>query len=129
MVSKLGHCLEDLLYRLRTGELNMEVTAIVSNHLDMEPVAARHDIPYHLPVTADSKVAQEARLLELIACTRTELVVLARYMQIFSGEMCKRLTAGQSIFTTPSCRDSKAPSPITRRMPRRQTHRRDRALS
>jgi formyltetrahydrofolate deformylase len=92
MVSKLDHCLEDLLYRQRTGELNMEISAIVSNHPDMEPVAGRHGIAYHLmPVSADSKRAQEARLLELIASSRSELVVLARYMQIFSDEMCKQL--------------------------------------
>jgi len=92
MVSKLDHCLEDLLYRQRTGELNMEISAIVSNHPDMEPVARRHGIAYHLmPVSADNKRAQEARLLELIASSRSELVVLARYMQIFSDEMCKRL--------------------------------------
>jgi formyltetrahydrofolate deformylase len=92
MVSKLDHCLEDLLYRQRTGELNMEISAIVSNHPDMEPVARRHGIAYHLmPVSADTKRAQEARLLELIASSRSELVVLARYMQIFSDDMCKRL--------------------------------------
>ncbi|MGO9950063.1 MAG: formyltetrahydrofolate deformylase [Steroidobacteraceae bacterium] len=92
MVSKLDHCLEDLLYRQRTGELNMEISAIVSNHPDMEPVARRHGIAYHLmPVSADTKRAQEARLLELIAASHSELVVLARYMQIFSDEMCKRL--------------------------------------
>jgi formyltetrahydrofolate deformylase len=93
MVSKLGHCLEDLLYRLRTGELNMQVTCIVSNHLDMQPVAARHDIPYvHLPINSESEVAQERRLLEIIDSTRTELVVLARYMQILSGELAQRLS-------------------------------------
>ncbi len=92
MVSKLDHCLEDLLYRQRTGELNMDISAIVSNHPDMEPVAQRHAIPYVLmPVTADTKAMQEARLLELISSTQTELVVLARYMQIFSDEMCRRL--------------------------------------
>ena len=92
MVSKLDHCFEDLLYRQRTGELNMEISAIVSNHPDMEPVALRHGIPYYLmPVSSDTKPAQEARLLELIAATHSELVVLARYMQIFSDEMCKRL--------------------------------------
>jgi formyltetrahydrofolate deformylase len=92
MVSKLDHCLEDLLYRQRTGELNMEISAIVSNHPDMEPVAKRHRIPYYLmPVSAETKRAQEARLLELISASHSELVVLARYMQIFSDEMCKRL--------------------------------------
>src|SRR5271168_86303 len=82
MVSKLDHCLEDLLYRQRTGELNMEISAIVSNHPDMEPVARRHGIAYYLmPVNSDTKRAQEERLLELIASTHSELVVLARYMQ------------------------------------------------
>jgi formyltetrahydrofolate deformylase len=92
MVSKLDHCLEDLLYRHRTGELKMDVSGIVSNHPDMQSIADRHDIPYFLlPVTADTKAAQEARLLDLIHKTHTELVVLARYMQIFSDDICKRL--------------------------------------
>jgi formyltetrahydrofolate deformylase len=92
MVSKLDHCLEDLLYRQRTGELNMEVSGIVSNHPDMEPIAKRHGVPYFLmPVTPDTKGTQEARLLELINDTGAELVVLARYMQIFSDDMAKRL--------------------------------------
>jgi len=92
MVSKLDHCLEDLLYRQRLGELQMEITGIVSNHPDMRPIAEQNGVPYFLmPVTADTKAAQEARLLELINSTQTELVVLARYMQIFTDDMCKRL--------------------------------------
>jgi formyltetrahydrofolate deformylase len=92
LVSKFDHCLEDLLYRHRTGELKMDVTGIVSNHPDMKPIADRHGIPYFLmPVTADTKAQQEARLLALIDETQTELVVLARYMQIFSDQMCKQL--------------------------------------
>jgi formyltetrahydrofolate deformylase len=92
MVSKLDHCLEDLLYRRRTGELKMEITGIVSNHPDMEPIAKQHGIPYFLmPVTADTKSTQEARLSELIAGTQTELVILARYMQIFSDDLARRL--------------------------------------
>jgi formyltetrahydrofolate deformylase len=92
MVSKLDHCLEDLLYRQRLGELKMEISGIVSNHPDMRPIAEQNGVPYFLmPVTADTKVAQEARLAELINSTQTELVVLARYMQIFSDDMCKRL--------------------------------------
>jgi len=92
MVSKLDHCLVDLLYRLRTGELKMEVSAIVSNHPDMEPIAKQHGIPYYcMPVTADTKGTQESKLREVIEATRTELVVLARYMQIFSDEMARRL--------------------------------------
>ena len=93
MVSKLDHCLEDLLYRHRIGELQMDVTGIVSNHPDMRGVAERNGVPYFLmPVTADTKSAQEVRLLQLIDTTRTELIVLARYMQIFSDDMCRRLT-------------------------------------
>jgi len=92
LVSKLDHCLEDLLYRHRTGELPMEVTGIVSNHPDMRPIAERAGIPYHwMPVTPATKADQEARLLELVESTQTELVVLARYMQIFSDDICKRL--------------------------------------
>jgi formyltetrahydrofolate deformylase len=92
MVSKLDHCLEDLLYRRRTGELKMEVSAIVSNHPDMRSIAEQNGIEYHhLPVTADTKSSQEARLLELIHTTHTEWVVLARYMQIFSDDLAKRL--------------------------------------
>jgi formyltetrahydrofolate deformylase len=92
LVSKLDHCLEDLLYRHRTGELPMEVTGIVSNHPDMRPIAERAGIPYHwMPVTPATKADQESRLLELVESTQTELVVLARYMQIFSDDICKRL--------------------------------------
>ncbi|GGD65916.1 formyltetrahydrofolate deformylase [Croceicoccus mobilis] len=94
MVSKFDHCLVDLLYRKRIGELNMEVVAIVSNH----PRAADHvpmdpAIPYHhLPVTRDTKPAQEAQLRQLIEETGAELVVLARYMQVLSDEMAAWLS-------------------------------------
>jgi formyltetrahydrofolate deformylase len=93
LVSKLDHCLVDLLYRVRIGELPMEVSGIVSNHPDMRTIAEQHDIPYFwMPVTSDTKSAQEARLLELIAATSTELIVLARYMQIFSDDLARRLS-------------------------------------
>jgi formyltetrahydrofolate deformylase len=92
LVSKLDHCLEDLLYRHRTGELKMDISAVVSNHPDMRPIAERHGLPYYLmPVTPDTKISQEERLLELINETQTELVVLARYMQILSDGICKQL--------------------------------------
>ena len=92
MVSNLDHCLEDLLYRHRTGELKMDVTAVVSNHVTLQPTAMRHNLPFfHLPVTPATKAAQERRLLELIDSTRTELVVLARYMQILSDDLCARV--------------------------------------
>jgi formyltetrahydrofolate deformylase len=92
MVSNFDHCLEDLLYRHRTGELPMDITAVVSNHETLQPTAAQHNVPFfHLPVTPETKAAQERRLLELVDSTRTELVVLARYMQILSDELCARL--------------------------------------
>ncbi|MGC3872154.1 formyltetrahydrofolate deformylase [Halomonas sp. GXIMD04776] len=97
MVSKYDHCLRDLLYRQATGELNVEFTAIVSNHEDLRPMAEHAGIDYiHLPVTQDNKAEQEARLMEIIDDTGTELVVLARYMQVLSDRMCERL-AGRCI--------------------------------
>ncbi|MCB1918088.1 MAG: formyltetrahydrofolate deformylase [Rhodocyclaceae bacterium] len=93
MVSKFDHCLDDLLYRHRTGELKMEVPAIVSNHPDLKPLADWHGIPFHhLPVTPDTKAEQEARLLDIIAETGTDLVVLARYMQVLSENLCEQLS-------------------------------------
>jgi len=92
MVSNFDHCLEDLLYRHRIGELKMDVTAIVSNHATLQPIAGQHRLPYfHLPVTPATKPEQERRLLELIESTRTELVVLARYMQVLSDGLCAAL--------------------------------------
>jgi formyltetrahydrofolate deformylase len=92
LVSRLDHCLEDLLYRQRIGELPMDVTGIVSNHPDMRAVADRHGIPYFLmPVTPATKADQEARLQGLIESTHADLVVLARYMQILSDDVCKHL--------------------------------------
>lgn len=92
MVSNLDHCLEDLLYRHRTGELKMDVTAVVSNHMTMQAIAARHDLPFfHLPITPATKADQERKLMELVESTHAELVVLARYMQILSDELCGRL--------------------------------------
>lgn len=92
MVSKYDHCLNDLLYRYRTGQLNIEVPVIISNHPDLESLAQWHNIPYyHLPITADTKLQQEAQVRELIEKYDTELVVLARYMQVLSPEMCQYL--------------------------------------
>ncbi len=97
LVSKAEHCLNDLLYRHRTGALAMDITAIVSNHRDLAHLAEWHSIPYHhLPVTAETKPAQERQILTLIQHTRTELVILARYMQILSPELCQAL-AGRAI--------------------------------
>jgi formyltetrahydrofolate deformylase len=88
MVSKLDHCLNDLIYRWRIGELKIDIAAVVSNHPDLEPIATAHAIPFHhLPITPETKVEQEARLLAIIEESRSELVVLARYMQILSSEL------------------------------------------
>jgi formyltetrahydrofolate deformylase len=92
MVSTLDHCFEDLLYRHRNGELRMEIVAVVSNHVTLQPTASRHNIPFfHLPINQENKLAQEQRLLELIESTGTELVVLARYMQILTDGLCRTL--------------------------------------
>ncbi len=93
MVSKYDHCLADLLYRHQKGELDMRITAIVSNHLDLRPMAEREGIRFvYLPVTKDTKAEQEAALLRLVEDTGTELVVLARYMQILSDDLCRQLS-------------------------------------
>ena len=93
MVSKYDHCLDDILYRRRKGEFNMEVTAVVSNHVDLRAMVEREGIPFiHLPVTKDTKAQQEQRLMEIVDDTGTELVVLARYMQILSNKLSAQLS-------------------------------------
>ncbi|MEU0100826.1 formyltetrahydrofolate deformylase [Streptomyces sp. NPDC006267] len=93
MVSKFGHCLNDLLFRSRTGALPVEIAAVVSNHTDFAELVASYGIPFrHLPVTKDNKAEAEARLLELVREEDVELVVLARYMQVLSDDLCKRLS-------------------------------------
>ncbi len=97
LVSKEGHCLNDLLFRCRSGLLPIDVRAIVSNHRDFYQLAASYNIPFHhLPVTAATKAQVESRQLEIIESEGAELVILARYMQILSNEMCTRL-AGRAI--------------------------------
>jgi formyltetrahydrofolate deformylase len=92
MVSRLGHCLNDLLFRWKTGSLPVDVAGVVSNHDDFAELAASYRIPFHhIPVTSASKAAAESQLLEVIDGSGTELIVLARYMQILSGEVCKRM--------------------------------------
>jgi formyltetrahydrofolate deformylase len=91
MVSRFGHCLNDLLYRWRTGALPIDIAAIVSNHRDWYQLAAAHDIPYHhLPVTSADKPKREQQLLDLFDEERCDLLVLARYMQILSPALCAR---------------------------------------
>jgi formyltetrahydrofolate deformylase len=97
MVSKLEHCLADLLFRWRMGELKMDIVGIASNHTTLEPMAVQHGLPFHyLPLTPDTKARQEARLLDLFETTGAELMVLARYMQILSEETSRKL-AGRAI--------------------------------
>lgn len=93
MVSKFDHCLVDLLYRHQKGELNVDITAVVSNHKDLRPMVEREGIRFiHLPMTKDTKVKQEQALRDIIKETKTELVVLARYMQILTNELCRDLS-------------------------------------
>ncbi|WP_085721460.1 formyltetrahydrofolate deformylase [Pseudomonas sp. B22(2017)] len=92
MVSKADHCLNDLLYRQRIGQLAMDVVAVVSNHPDLEPLAQWHKIPYyHFPLDPKDKPGQERKVMQVIEETGAELVILARYMQVLSPELCRRL--------------------------------------
>ncbi|EHK20087.1 uncharacterized protein TRIVIDRAFT_58567 [Trichoderma virens Gv29-8] len=93
MVSKIGHCLNDLLFRMKTGQLLIEVPIIVSNHPDFEDLAKSYGIEFHhLPVTKDTKLEQESKVLELIKQHNIELVVLARYMQVLSPKLCEEMS-------------------------------------
>jgi formyltetrahydrofolate deformylase len=91
MVSRLGHCLNDLLFRWKTGALPVDVVGVVSNHGDFAELATSYRLPFHhIPVTPQTKAAAEAQLLDVFDEARADLIVLARYMQILSGELCKR---------------------------------------
>lgn len=93
MVSKFGHCLNDLLFRTRIGALPIEIAGVVSNHPTFAELAASYDVPFHhIPVTADSKPEAEAALLDIVEREQVELVVLARYMQVISDDLCKKLS-------------------------------------
>ncbi len=101
LVSRFDHCLNDLLYRYRTGTLPIDIPAIISNHTDLAPLAEWHDIPFfHIPVTAETKPAAEAQLRDIIDESGAEFVVLARYMQILSPELCAEL-AGREGWSYP----------------------------
>ena len=94
MVSKFEHCLSDLIYRHRIGELNADITAIVSNHEDLRHLADDAGIPFHhIPITKTTKPEAEDKLTKLIEETGSDLIVLARYMQILSAEMCAKYPA------------------------------------
>ncbi|KAK4183927.1 formyl transferase [Podospora australis] len=93
MVSKIGHCLNDLLFRAKTGQLPIDIPLIVSNHPDFAPLAASYGIEFqHLPVNKDTKAAQEAQILELVKQHNVELIVLARYMQVLSPTLCEAMS-------------------------------------
>ncbi len=93
MVSNFGHCLNDLLYRWRIGALPIEIVGVISNHLTYQKVVVNHDIPFHhIKVTKENKPEAEARLIAVVEDTGAELVVLARYMQILSDELCKKMS-------------------------------------
>jgi len=92
-VSKDGHCLNDLLFRCKSGLLGLEVKAIISNHKDFYQLAASYNIPFHhIPVSGSTKEQAEARQYEIVQTEGAELVILARYMQILSDDFCRKLS-------------------------------------
>lgn len=94
-VSRYDHCLADLLHRHSLGELRGDIVAILSNHPDLQPLAERYAIPYHVfPITPENKREQESKELELLSSLRVELVVLARYMQVLTPEFLARFPNG-----------------------------------
>ena len=93
MVSKQLHCLNDLLFRTTTGDLQIEVPLVISNHLDAEPLVKSYGLEFeHVPVTPDTKAEAEARLMQRVEELDIDLVVLARYMQILSDDLCRHLS-------------------------------------
>ncbi|MCV9962579.1 formyltetrahydrofolate deformylase [Pararhizobium sp. BT-229] len=93
MVSRFGHCLNDLLYRWRIGALPIDIVGVISNHMDYQRVVVNHDIPFHcIKVTGENKPAAEAAQMRIVEDSGAELIVLARYMQVLSDEMCRKMT-------------------------------------
>ncbi|WP_081157725.1 formyltetrahydrofolate deformylase [Ensifer aridi] len=93
MVSRFGHCLNDLLYRWKIGALPIDIVGVVSNHFDYQKVVVNHDIPFHcIKVTKENKPKAEAQLMEIVEQTGAELIVLARYMQVLSDALCKKMS-------------------------------------
>jgi formyltetrahydrofolate deformylase len=92
MVSQGGHCLNDLLYRTATNRLPMEVTSIVSNHINWQRRAEHEGIAFHhLPITPETKLDQEAKLLAMVEAQQVDFIILARYMQVLSDQLCRKL--------------------------------------
>ncbi len=93
MVSRFGHCLNDLLYRWRIGALPIDIVAVISNHMDYQKVVVNHDLPFYcVKVTRENKPRAEARIMEIVDESGAELIVLARYMQVLSDDMCRRMS-------------------------------------
>tara|TARA_R100000750_G_scaffold61181_1_gene51698 strand:+ start:3070 stop:3933 length:864 start_codon:yes stop_codon:yes gene_type:complete len=93
MVSRFGHCLNDLLYRVGIGALPVEIVAVISNHMDYQKVVVNQDIPFHcIKVTKENKPEAEARIMQVVEEAGAELIVLARYMQILSDDMCQKMS-------------------------------------
>lgn len=93
MVSRFGHCLNDILYRSRIGALPIDIVAVISNHMEYQKTVVNHDIPFHyIRVTKETKADAEAHQMRIVEETGTELIVLARYMQVLSDEMCQRMS-------------------------------------
>jgi len=93
MVSRFGHCLNDLLYRSRIGALPIDIVAVISNHMDYQKVVANHDIPFHcIKVTRENKPHAEAAQMRIVDESGAELIVLARYMQVLSDEICRKMS-------------------------------------
>ncbi|KQV84435.1 formyltetrahydrofolate deformylase [Rhizobium sp. Root1220] len=93
MVSRFGHCLNDLLYRWKIGALPIDIVGVVSNHFEYQKVVVNHDIPFHhIKVTKENKPQAEAQILDVVEQTGTELIVLARYMQVLSDAMCRKMS-------------------------------------
>jgi formyltetrahydrofolate deformylase len=93
MVSRFGHCLNDLLYRWKIGALPIDIVAVVSNHFDYQKVVVNHDIPFHhIKVTKDNKAKAEAQLLDVVEQSGADLIVLARYMQVLSDDLCQKMS-------------------------------------
>jgi formyltetrahydrofolate deformylase len=93
MVSRFGHCLNDLLYRWKIGALPIEIVGVVSNHFDYQKLIVNHDIPFHhIAVTKANRPDAESRLMDVVTSSGAELIVLARYMQVLSDAVCKKMS-------------------------------------
>lgn len=116
MVSRFGHCLNDLLYRWKIGALPVEIVAVISNHMDYQKVVVNHDIPFHcIKVTKENKQSAEAEQMRIVRETGAELIVLARYMQVLSDQTGREMS-GRIINIHHSFPASRAPTLTSRPM-------------